>query len=82
GSAADILKIAMVKLAKAIKESGSKMKMLLQIHDEVVLQVPKSEVEKAKKMVVDTMQSAVETNVPMLVEAAFGEDLFEVKDNA
>jgi len=82
GSAADILKIAMVKLQRRIHETGSNLRMLLQIHDEVVFQVPASEIERARKLVVETMQNAVATEVPLLVEAAYGEDLYEVKDNA
>jgi DNA polymerase-1 len=82
GSAADILKIAMVELDKKIKSKGLKLKMLLQIHDEVVFLVPKKEIESAKDLIVSTMEKAVTTKVPMVVEAAIGEDLFEVKDNA
>ncbi|MGI6392153.1 MAG: DNA polymerase I [Candidatus Izemoplasmatales bacterium] len=82
GSAADVLKIAMVKLRQAIKNNKANIKMLLQIHDEVVFQVPASEIESAKKLVIETMEKAVETTVPLLVEVAYGEDLFEVNDNA
>ena len=71
----------MVKLRQAIKNNKANIKMLLQIHDEVVFQVPASEIE-CEKLVIETMEKAVETTVPLLVEVAYGEDLFEVNDNA
>ncbi len=82
GSAADILKIAMVRLQKELKSAGLKTQMVLQIHDELVLSVPEAEKPQALKLVRDTMENAVEISVPLVVDATFGTNLFEVKDNA
>ncbi len=82
GSAADILKIAMVRLDQAIREQGLKTRMLLQIHDEVVLLVPKTETAITRQLIIDIMQNCIETTVPLVVEAAFGDNLYEVKESA
>ena len=64
GSAADILKIAMINLDKALVEGGYKTKMLLQVHDEIVLEVPNDELVAMKALVKETMEAAVELAVP------------------
>jgi len=79
GSAADILKIAMVNMGKAIKERDLKTKMLLQIHDEVVFSVPEKEKEKALDLIIRLMEHSVELSVPLEVESSFGNNLYEVK---
>ena len=64
GSAADILKIAMINLDKALVEGGYKTKMLLQVHDEIVLEVPSDELLAMKALVKETMESAGRTRCP------------------
>ena len=68
GSAADIIKVAMINIHKALKEGNFKTKMLLQVHDELVFDVPKNEVEDIKTLVKTNMENAVKLSVPLEVE--------------
>ena len=79
GSAADILKLAMVKLDQAIEENYLHAKLILTIHDEVVLNVPKEEIEKVKDLTEKVMTSVVALKVPLTVETSYGVNLFEAK---
>lgn len=79
GTAADILKTAMVKIANAFKEHHLKSKMILQIHDEIVLDVLKSEEEKVTEIVRDQMENAVDFTVRLVANYSSGENLYEVK---
>ncbi len=79
GSAADILKIAMVLIEKEIKSLKLETKMLLQIHDELVFSVPPAEKDIVEKMVYDKMEHAVPFSIPLSIEGSFGTNLFEVK---
>ena len=74
GSAADIIKLAMIQVDKAMRETNMKSKMLLQVHDELVFDVHKDEVEQLQELVKREMESAVSIAVPMVVE-------MEVADN-
>ena len=77
GSAADIIKIAMIKIHDVMKEKQMKSKMLLQVHDELVFDVHKTEVEEMKEIVKEGMESAVEMEVPLLVEMNTGSNWLE-----
>lgn len=79
GSAADILKIAMINLDKALTKGNYKAQMLLQVHDEIVLEVPKDELEDVRKLVQETMQAAVQLNVPLIAETETGVTWYEAK---
>ena len=79
GSAADILKIAMLQLDQALVAGGYQTKMLLQVHDEIVLQVPKEELPKIKQLVKETMESAIELAVPMEADENEGKTWYEAK---
>ena len=68
GSAADIVKIAMVKVAKALKDNNMKTKLILQVHDELILDAPKEEEEQAKQLVKDCMEHAYALKVPLDVD--------------
>jgi DNA polymerase-1 len=72
GTAADILKIAMIRLFPALKESGLNAKLLLQVHDELVLEVPKTEIGETARLVQRVMSDAVKLAVPILTEARCG----------
>lgn len=74
GSAADIIKLAMIKIHKRLKEEGFKSAMVLQVHDELVFDTEKSELEKLKTLVVEEMQNAIELEVPLIVETGEGTD--------
>lgn len=79
GSAADILKIAMIHLDKALIEGNFKSKMLLQVHDEIVLEVPESEISAIQQLVKTTMESAIALKVPLLAEESYGKTWYEAK---
>jgi len=72
GSAADIIKIAMVKCDKAIAEKGLQSKMILQIHDELLFEVPKNEVEIMEKLIKHEMENVVKLSIPLTIELGKG----------
>ncbi|MBP8047628.1 MAG: DNA polymerase I, partial [Anaerolineales bacterium] len=72
GTAADIMKLAMLKIPPALQAAGLKGKMLLQVHDELVLECPKKEVEKTAKVVQETMTNAYPMSIPLETEARAG----------
>ena len=74
GSAADIIKVAMVKLFNELEKGDWKAKIIMQVHDELVLDVPKDELELLKPIVRECMESAVEIIVPLIVDMKSGED--------
>jgi len=74
GSAADMIKIAMIHVHEAMAKRGFTSKMLLQVHDELVFDAHKSELDELKETVVDLMQKAMPMEVPILVEAGFGDN--------
>lgn len=79
GSAADILKVAMINLDQALTVGRFKARMLLQVHDEIVLEVPDDELELVRALVKKTMESAIELAVPLLVDENTGKTWYEAK---
>ncbi|MDF0478814.1 DNA polymerase I [Vagococcus sp. PNs007] len=79
GSAADILKIAMIEMAKRLKEEKMEATMLLQVHDELVFEAPKSEIPKLEALVKDVMENAVALSVPLKVDSSTGETWYDAK---
>ncbi|MFI3050949.1 DNA polymerase I [Streptococcus sp. 2022WUSS083] len=79
GSAADILKVAMINLDKALTEAGLATRMLLQVHDEIVLEVPVAELETVKAMVKETMEAAISLSVPLIADENEGPTWYEAK---
>ena len=77
GSAADVVKMAMIKIQKELEEKNLATKMLLQVHDELVFEAPIEEVETAKALIKTQMESAIETQVPLLVEVGVGDNWLE-----
>ena len=77
GSAADIIKIAMINIHKRLNEENWKSKMLLQVHDELVFDVHNSELEKIQPMIKQEMEQAVVLSVPLEVEIGIGKDWLE-----
>ncbi|MPZ54515.1 MAG: DNA polymerase I [Acidimicrobiia bacterium] len=80
GSAADIIKKAMIDLDHRVHETGSGARQLLQIHDELVLEVPESEIEDAKSLTVSTMEGVIELEVPLKVEPLIASNLAKAKE--
>ncbi|MBP6209392.1 MAG: DNA polymerase I [Anaerolineales bacterium] len=79
GTAADIMKIAMLKIPSALIAAGLKSKMLLQVHDELVLECPKGELEKTAQIVQETMANAYPLSIPLSTEARAGRSWGEMK---
>ena len=79
GSAADILKIAMIELNQRMKEEGLEAVMLLQVHDELVFEVPESELETLDKLVKEVMEHAVSLEVPLITDSSWGATWYEAK---
>ena len=68
GSAADIIKLAMINLQQELLKQNFKSKLLLQVHDELVFDVHKDEVERIKPLIKEKMENAVKLSVPLIVE--------------
>ncbi len=79
GSAADIIKLAMVRVAECLEREGLKTKMLLQVHDELIFEVPEEEMEKAVPLIRDCMENAVELEVPLVVDMKQGPSWFDME---
>jgi len=77
GSAADLIKLAMVNISKRCKTMGSRAKMILQIHDELVFEVPEGEVDRIKKIVKEEMEGVIEFSVPIKVDIGVGRNWSE-----
>jgi DNA polymerase-1 len=79
GTAADLIKLAMIRIDKALQGDGWKARLLLQVHDELVLEAPLSEVEKLRAMVKDEMESVQPLDVPMVVDTGAGDNWRDAK---
>ncbi|WP_373893034.1 DNA polymerase I [Virgibacillus natechei] len=79
GSAADIIKKAMIDLDGKLKEEKLESRMLLQVHDELIIEAPKEEIEQLKEIVPATMEQTVDLNVPLKVDYAYGSSWFDAK---
>ena len=79
GTAADIMKLAMLNIPSALKSAGLSAKMLLQVHDELVLEVPKKELDQTARVVQETMTNAYPLSIPLETEARAGVSWGEMK---
>jgi DNA polymerase-1 len=79
GSAADIIKLAMIALPSALDNAQLGADMLLQVHDELVFEVPKKELEITSQVVQDVMQSAYKLKVPLKTDAKSGQNWEQMK---
>lgn len=79
GSAADIIKLAMVEFNKQVQHTSYKAKLLLQVHDELIFEVPKSEVEEFSLFVEDIMEHALDLDVPLKVDSNYGPTWYDAK---
>ena len=81
GSAADLIKMAMIRIHDALRTSGLEAKMLLQVHDELVFEVPTGELEQVKSLVKEQMEGAAHLAVPLLVDMGTGTNWLETKQD-
>lgn len=79
GTAADIIKIAMIRVHNKLTEGGLESKLILQIHDELIVECPENEAEAVKMILKDEMEDAVKLGVPLAAEAYEGHSWYEVK---
>ena len=79
GTAADIIKIAMVRVADALRREGLEAKLILQVHDELIVDAPKDEAERVSALLKNEMENAVQMQVPLTVEVKTGRSWYETK---
>ena len=79
GSAADIIKKAMIDMAARLKEEKLQTRMLLQVHDELIFEAPEDEIETLKKIVPEVMENAMELEVPLKVDYSYGQTWYDAK---
>lgn len=79
GSAADIIKLAMVNISRELAEHGLKAKMILQVHDELIFDTPAIEIEQLKELVKRCMENALTLDVPLVVDLKSGKNWYDVK---
>lgn len=79
GTASDIIKLAMIKVYNALKESNLKSQLILQIHDELIIDTYPWEEEKVKKLLKNAMENVIELKVPLIVSMGEGESLYDCK---
>jgi DNA polymerase-1 len=79
GTAADIIKIAMINVCNALKEKVPSAKLILQVHDELIIDAPECEMEKVVALMKYEMENAVKLSVPLTVNVSTGKSWFEAK---
>ena len=79
GTAADIIKLAMIKIYNVLKEKKYKTKLLIQVHDELIFDIPNSEFNEVKKLIQDTMENIYKLKVPLKVSIEFGQNWYDAK---
>ena len=79
GTAADLIKYAMIKVHQALLDNKLETKMICQIHDELIFKVPKAEKEKAYQLIKDIMENALSIDVPLEVDGGFGRTWYDAK---
>ncbi len=79
GTAADIIKIAMIRVYDRLKDEFPKARLIMQVHDELIIEAPENEAEKVAKLLKETMETACEMTVPFTVEVACGKTWYDTK---
>ncbi len=79
GTAADIIKIAMIRVFNRLKSENMKSRLILQVHDELIVEAPKDEAEKAAAILKEEMENAVKLNVPLTADANIGDTWYDAK---
>jgi DNA polymerase-1 len=79
GSAADLIKLAMINIYRRMQEAGVRSRMILQVHDELIFNVPEDEIEQMTKLIEEGMTQAMKLKVPLTVECSVGKNWYEAK---
>ena len=79
GTAADIIKLAMVRVHEALQREGLQAKLILQIHDELIIDAPFEEVARVEKLLAECMENVIALSVPLSAEVKTGRSWFETK---
>ena len=79
GTAADIIKVAMLHMAKALEKNDLKCNLLLQVHDELIFEVAKSDLARLEALVRQVMEEAVSLSIPLVVDCNYGKTWYDVK---
>ena len=79
GTAADIIKIAMIQVFERLKEECPEAKLIMQVHDELIIEAPEKDAEKVSELLKSTMENACELSVPLTVEVACGKTWYDTK---
>ena len=79
GTAADVIKLAMVRVDERLRKESLQAKLILQVHDELIVECPVKEAEQVKKIVTAEMENVVQLKVPLLAEAKSGASWYEAK---
>ena len=79
GTAADIIKIAMIKVNERIKKEGLRARLILQVHDELIVESPQDESMRVALILQEEMENAVALDVPLTAEAAVGKTWYDAK---
>ena len=79
GTAADVMKLAMIRVAQALKEQGLEARLVLQVHDELIVECPQGEADKVKALLEEEMEKVVELAVPLTADAGVGQSWGEAK---
>ena len=79
GSAADIIKMAMIQVHNEIKKRNLKSRLILQVHDELIIESPRDEIEEVREMLKDLMENAIKLDVPLIVDLEVGDSWYDTK---
>lgn len=79
GTAADVIKLAMIRMQESLEQKGLSSRMLLQVHDELVFEVPENELAIMRKLVPEVMEGALALDVPLKVDVSDGRSWYDAK---
>jgi DNA polymerase-1 len=74
GTAADLIKLAMIQVQQSLEEKGLRSRLVLQVHDELVLEVPQEEVEILRTLLPEKMENVAQLSVPLIVDVGVGDN--------
>jgi len=80
GTAADVIKLAMVRVHRRLREENLRAKLIMQVHDELIVECPVEEAERVERLLAEEMQSVMDLAVPLIAEAHSGKNWLEAKE--